>query len=84
MKLAYVGGNIEKEGEPADPVKKLNLADSADLKWETPHRVPDLFEERDDADFLSRWRPFKTRVALFDAEARDQDRAAKGEGGYNA
>lgn len=37
VQLADVGGDVEEEGEPADPVEELGFADFADLWVEALH-----------------------------------------------
>ncbi len=32
VKLANIGGDVEEERKPADPVEELNFADSTDLR----------------------------------------------------
>ncbi len=84
VELADVGGDVEEEGEPADPVEELGFADFADLGVEALHGVEDLVEEAEDAEFLFWGWTFGARVSFADADAGEEDGAAEGEACYDA
>lgn len=66
VKLADISGNIEQEGEPADPVEELNFADLSDLRRKTFDGGKDLMKERKDAALLISRRAFETWVTFTD------------------
>ena len=68
MQLADIGGYIEQERKPTDPVEELHFADFADLWGKTLCGGKDLAEEGDDAFAFVARRTFEAWVALADVE----------------
>ena len=56
IKLAYVGGDIEQEGKPAYPIKELDFADFADLRWQTLDRFEDIGKKGKKPSVGASWR----------------------------
>lgn len=84
VQLADVGGDVEQEREPADPVEELGFAHLTDLGVKALHGEEDLPEEGDNAEFVFRRWAFGTGVSFANAEAREENGSAEGDACYDA
>ena len=82
--LADVGGLVEEEAEPAEPVEKLGFADFADLGRQADNSAVCLAEEGNETGVFGCRRALESWITLLHVDARDGDCGQDGDGGDGA
>jgi hypothetical protein len=80
VKLADVGGDVEKEREPANPAEELHFADHSNLRRQSPNSREDLPEELEKSWIVRSWRTFKPGIPFFDVQATNEQRRDQSNG----
>lgn len=79
--LTNVGGLVEEEAEPTQPIEELGFAHFANLRRKTDDGAVCLLEEGDQTGILLRRGPLESRITFLHVDGRD---GYGGENGYGS